>query len=307
MGLEQRQADGLAREFVEEIVHRVVVAEAFRHLFAFHHQVAVVHPEADELLAAVGAGGLGDLVLVVGEDQVLAAAVDIEGLAQVFLAHGRALQVPPGAPAPPRAVPAGLAVLGRLPQHEVRRVLLVGGHLDPGAGDQLIAVVAGKLAVGLPRGHVEQHVAIGFVGVAAGQKRLDERDHLADVLGGLGLVIGLQDAQGRHVLMKGPGRAFGDGPDVLSRFLGRRHDLVVHVGDVAHVGDAAVKAPQEPVEHVEHDHRAGVADVGVVVDRGAANVEADPVGAKGPEVVLGAAQGVVEAKGHGPVNPLVMG
>ena len=50
---------------------------------------------------AVGAAALGDLVLVVREDQVEAAAVDVERHAQPALAHGRALDVPAGAAVAP--------------------------------------------------------------------------------------------------------------------------------------------------------------------------------------------------------------
>ncbi|MPN46354.1 hypothetical protein SDC9_193940 [bioreactor metagenome] len=52
--------------------------------------MAVVHPVFCERLSR-GALRLGDLVFVVGEDQVHAAAMDIEGFAQVFHAHGGAL------------------------------------------------------------------------------------------------------------------------------------------------------------------------------------------------------------------------
>ena len=73
--------------------------------------------------------GLGDLVLVVGEDQVGAAAVDLEVHAEDLLGHRRALDVPARAPAAPGRVPGGvLALLARLPEREVLgRLLELGG------------------------------------------------------------------------------------------------------------------------------------------------------------------------------------
>jgi hypothetical protein len=60
---------------------------------------AVVHPHVGQRLAG-GALALGDLVLVVRELQVGAAAVDVEGVAQHLAAHGRAFDVPARAARP---------------------------------------------------------------------------------------------------------------------------------------------------------------------------------------------------------------
>ena len=49
--------------------------------------------------------GLRELVLVVREAEVEAAAVDVEGAAEVALAHRRALDVPAGATGAPRRAP----------------------------------------------------------------------------------------------------------------------------------------------------------------------------------------------------------
>ena len=90
--------------------------------------------------------------------------------------------------------------------------------------------------------------------------------------------------------------------------LGRaRVDLVVDVGDVARVGDVigAVDVAQQPEQHVEHDHRPRVADVGVVVDGRPAHVHAHVAGIDGLERLLPARQRVVERECHnGPLKTL---
>ena len=68
---------------------------------------------------------LGDLVLVVREDEVDAAPVDREAVPQGRLGHRRALDVPARAPGAPGGVPGRvLAVLVPLPEGEVEGRLL---------------------------------------------------------------------------------------------------------------------------------------------------------------------------------------
>src|SRR5215210_3388176 len=84
-----------------------------------------MRPGADEGTPRVGAGALGEFVLVVREAQVRAAAVDVRPIRQMLLDHRRALDVPAGTTRSPRALPGGLAGLGSLPEREVQRALLI--------------------------------------------------------------------------------------------------------------------------------------------------------------------------------------
>ena len=61
------------------------VAERLAHLLAFHLQEAVVHPYVGHHRRAVRTAALRDLVLVMREDEVDAAAVDVEHGAEVLL------------------------------------------------------------------------------------------------------------------------------------------------------------------------------------------------------------------------------
>ena len=61
---------------------------------------------------------------MVGEDQVLTAGVQVDGLAQVLAGHSAALNVPAGAAVAPGALPVGLTGLGGLPDCEIGGVLL---------------------------------------------------------------------------------------------------------------------------------------------------------------------------------------
>ena len=87
---------------VDQVEQVVDVAEALRHLLALGvDDEAVVHPVVGEALAE--GDGLGPLVLVVREAQVLPAAVQVEALAEQVEAHHDALAVPARAARRPTA------------------------------------------------------------------------------------------------------------------------------------------------------------------------------------------------------------
>jgi hypothetical protein len=149
--------------------------------------LAVTHAECIQRAAesVAGRAGLRHLVLVVGESQIKTAAVNVEHRLQIAVAHGGAFDVPARAARAERGLPAGVErdrSLGRLPQREIARVVLVGGGV--GRVDGIVLVVAGgvdgrahasataaassdlgglllvrQLAVMRPGRHVEVHVA----------------------------------------------------------------------------------------------------------------------------------------------------
>ena len=253
--------------------------------------------------AAVGADALGDLVLVVGEGQVDAAAVDVDGQAQGLFDHGRAFDVPAGAPLAPGGGPGRFVRLGRLPQDEVVGVLLVGRDLDPGAGDHVVQVPARQGAVGRIGRDVEQDMPLGRIGAAGVDDGLNLIDNGRYIVGDMGGQVGRRDVQQGHVSEIGglvPGRDLADRHPLAGGLL---IDLVVHVGDVAGVDHLVrpVLPSQQPCQDVEHHRRARIADMGVVIDRRAADIEGHPVRIARFEQALFTAQGVVDVQRHGAV------
>src|SRR3954468_7249061 len=90
---------------------------------------------------------LRELVLVVREDEVEPAAVDLERRPVDLLRHHRALDVPARAAAAPRRVPPRVPRrrLIRLPQREIARVALQRARLLPLL--DLIRLLAGQPSV----------------------------------------------------------------------------------------------------------------------------------------------------------------
>ena len=206
----------------------------------------------------------------------------------------------PGRPRPQGLSQPGWSAVRRLPQHEVGGVALVGGDVDPGAGDLVVAVAAREAAVGRHRGHVEQDVALGGVGVAALDQRRDQRDHagMCSVARG-SWVGGRQPRAARSSWNWAVVRSVR--ARMVSPFFARLvDDLVVDVGDVADIDDVAlaVEMAQQTEKHVEDDEGARIADMDALIDRRAADIEADTVGIDRLEHLLGARQRVVQLELH---------
>src|SRR5512139_2393069 len=115
MGLQYEQAQRLGMVFVEDVADGKDVPERLGHFLAVDLDETVVQPVPGEGQAG-SAFGLGNLVFVVGEYQVLTSPVDIESGAEEVHAHHGALDVPAGPAFAPGAVPPGLVFLARLPQ-----------------------------------------------------------------------------------------------------------------------------------------------------------------------------------------------
>ena len=84
-----------------------------------------------------GAATLGSFVFVMRKGEVRAAAVNVDGIAQMFFHHGRAFDMPTGPSTPPGAIPTGLACSRGLPQYKVFRIFFVSGYFDPSTVDHI--------------------------------------------------------------------------------------------------------------------------------------------------------------------------
>ena len=69
---------------VKKLMNRHEIAERLRHLLAFDLQEAIMHPVIRHHRRVEGAARLGDFVLVVRENEIDAAAVDVERFAEML-------------------------------------------------------------------------------------------------------------------------------------------------------------------------------------------------------------------------------
>ena len=290
-----------------QIGQRVEIADALAHLATVHHQVRHVHPVVGKFPVRAAAA-LRDLVFMMREDEVHAAAVQVKVLAEVFQNHGAALQVPAGAAFAPGAGPVVRAVLGfaRFPQGKVgQRVLGIfvavggaGGLAGPEA--QLAVLQVAEAAVVFEGGNAEVHAAIGGgVGVTAGDELFDHRHLMRDVRHGAGLHVRRQQVQRSAVGVKFLRPALGEVRQRLPRLLRVADGFVVHVGDVAHVQSGGAGGLHHAAHHILRHKGAEVADVRRAVHRGAAAVKAQCFAVERRDIAVGAGEGVVEFQGSG--------
>ncbi|KWK85726.1 hypothetical protein WM16_30580 [Burkholderia ubonensis] len=249
---------------------------------------------------AVGRFGLRNLVAVMHGDMVFAAAVDIEPDAQILRGHRRALDMPARKSPSPRAVPFHLAPdLGRteFPQRKVRRVPL-RADCNPLAGLQAGAIEPREKAVIVLLAGVEVEAVVGAIHVAGSFDFLNKGDLLRDVIRRAAPYRRLQQVERAPVRLEGVGvvcgylpRRLAGSPAALFQFVfafvGVRRQ-VADVGDVHDMPDfmpvAGQRATQDVLEHVGSQ----VADMRMVIDGGAAAIQADVIVAYRSERAQGA-------------------
>ena len=231
------------------------------------------------------------------EDQVAAAAVEIELLAEVLQRHRRALDMPARASLAPRAVPGRLARLRGLPEREVHRMVLGRVDLDARAGLHVVETAAAELAVMRELLDAVVDIAVvDHIGVALRDELLDHRDDLRHRLTDARVDIGMADVQRIHRLEIGLDVAVGD---VLPRhafLVGRIDDLVVDIREVLDVVDLVALLGKVAADDVPGHEGACIADVRVVVRRDAAAVDADLALLERLELLLAAGHRIVDFK-----------
>ena len=157
-------------------------------------------------------GGLAlrDLVGMMREGVVDAAAVKIEILAEIFSRDAGTLDMPAGIPDAERRIPFQLLILElgfRKPQNEVGLVLLVAVRLDAltHTDGKVLFVEVVEDVIFLQLGSIEIDVTACGVGIPLFQKNLNHIDEIGDTTGRRGNDVGTLDPQLFAIGKKRPG------------------------------------------------------------------------------------------------------
>ncbi|MNR14934.1 hypothetical protein D3C85_1314340 [compost metagenome] len=118
--------------------------------------------------------------------------------------------------------------------------------------------------------------------------------HAGDMPGGARLLVRAQDIEACLVLVHGGDHAIDQRLEGLAVVVGALDDLVVDVGDIAHIGHLIATLAQPAGDHVERHHHPRVTDMAEVVNRHAAHVHAHLVVHQRFEDVFAFGQRVVD-------------
>ncbi|MPM91663.1 hypothetical protein SDC9_138794 [bioreactor metagenome] len=186
MCLQHQEFNRLITEFFGDVAGGEEVAEALAHFAVIDVDKTVMHPVAGIFMAGA-ALALRNFVFMMRENQVAAAAMDVDSLAKMLADHGGALDVPAGAALAPRRLPEGLTGFGGLPEREIKRVLLVFRDVDAAAGFEILNRHVRKLAVLVKFAAAEIDAALRGIREALFLQRFNNADNLVHCLGCLGM------------------------------------------------------------------------------------------------------------------------
>src|SRR5438309_7772962 len=207
--------------------------------------------------------------------------------------------MPARTPVAPLRLTEGLALLSALPQDEIERIALGGVDLDPLPGTQIFERFPRELAVTWKLPDREVHVAaFRAISDAPLLQSPDQLQHLLDVVRCARLDIGGLHCEQRRVFVRISYKAFGQSRNGLTSLRSAADDLVVDIGNIAHISQRIAACTQPALYYVERDHHPCMPEMAVVVDRDPAHVHSHPCRIEGNEGFLRAAEAVVDFQ-HG--------
>ena len=104
---------------------------------------------------------------------------------------------------------------------------------------------------------------------------LNQIQHLRHIGSGARLVIGRLYPERRSVLVHGINEPFGELTDGLAVLECTADNFVIDVSDVADIRDIQPAGPQPALHHIKYHHHACMAQMAVVINGHAADVETD--------------------------------
>ena len=151
--------------------NREEIAQRLGHFLVVNIDIAVVHPVMRECLAC-SSFTLCNFILVMRENQVLTAAVQIERIAQIVRRHCRAFNMPARATLAPWRFPVWFTRLCSFPNSKVQRIFFLVIDINSSTCLQFFHRLTGKLAIVGKRSGAEVNIAVGFICMTAFHKFL---------------------------------------------------------------------------------------------------------------------------------------
>ena len=238
-----------------------------------------MHPNPRKRVDIVRSLGLRNFILVVRELQVHAAAMDVNLLAQVSPRHCAALDVPTGTARTPRAFPCRFARFLCLPQREILRPLLKQIRLLPTLNDGTFHSLFKRAVVQLPIFHRLRNSEVDrtarFIRRFLVNQLIDHVDDLINLLTHPRVHIGAAHIEAVHHFEVGINILLRQVMRLNSKVRCTRDYLVINIREVLHSLDFNAAIRHVGLQHLIHQRRDRMSEVGLILWSYAAYVHPD--------------------------------
>ena len=316
VGREDEEADGhwrisLLQTVViasEELLQSDEVAKTLTHLLTVDGNHIVVHPVTNHLVA-LRSHSLSNLALVVRENQIHAATVNIEVAAQVLASHSSTLAVPARETITPRTRPThDMLWRSLLPEGEVSLVLLLADTSQFAAlVDDVLQVTSGEdtvLMILVILLDIEVDRAVALVGIAIVEDFLYQFLLLDDMACGMRLDARRQHIQRFHGIMVAVGVVLRNlhwlqllQACLLLNLVIALISIVLqmaHVGDVSNVANLVAQVLEIAEEYIEGDGRTRMTEMRIAIHSWATNIHAHVRSVERSESLFRTSESVVD-------------
>ena len=292
---------------VEELFEGNEVVIRLTHLLSGNGDHIVMHPIVHRLMSLC-CHALGNFTLMVREHQIESAAMNIEFLAEIFLSHSGAFEMPPREALAPWGRPMhDMLRRSLLPESEIERIALLLLTVE-GAGIvlHLLNISSRKLPIVMVAViflHVEINRSAAFISISGLKNLLHIFNLLDDMTRSMGLDARGKHIKGFHILMVAVEvelHHFHRFELFETRFLGnlilagiRIMFEMPHVGDISDIAHLESEMKQIAIEDIEGDGRTCMTQMSVSIDSRATHIHTDMPVVNRPEGLFHAGKRIV--------------
>ena len=226
-----------------------------------------------ERMNAGAAFGLSNLVFMMRENQIAAAAMEVKGFAQILHAHGRAFNMPARTTGTPRALPCRLARFSGFPQRKIHRITLAVINVYTCTSQHIFQITAGKLTIVFKFFYTVENVAINNIAVAIVNQALYGSDDIIDMLGYTRINVCTAYIELIHYFKVGINVAVADIIPLYAFFIGSVDNLVINIGKVLYMGYVIAFMLQEAADNVPGYERTRITNMRMVIRSNTANID----------------------------------
>ena len=273
MCCQQEVADWFITELVRNIPYCKEVVERFGHFLVVNVDIAVVHPVTCKFFVR-STFTLCNFVFVVWEDKVLTAAVQVNCFTQMFAAHCRTFNMPARTAFAEWACPVWFTRFCSFPQGKVCSGFLDFANFNSCACFQFFQWLMAQFAIVLERVYTEVNVAVfNSICVSFVNKSLNNINDFRNMVRNSWTHICKANIQTLQVVIVFVFIFSCNSFKSNAFFNGTFDDFVINVCNVGNIFYLVAFVFKVTAQCVKNNCRAGIADVDIVVNCRAANVD----------------------------------